>query len=131
MAIHLTATELEAIKEIDFNASKHVAVVNDIYSYEKEVLAVKKGYKECGALCSSVQIMANQADLSVDSAKRILWAMCREWELHHRKLVASIEESVPDPSPALLEYLRGLEYEVSGHELWCHTTDRYRVAAAT
>ncbi|KAL9123058.1 MAG: hypothetical protein Q9187_000385 [Circinaria calcarea] len=124
MAIHITAAELAIARPIELNCSKHISVVNDIYSYEKEVLAARKGHKEGGALCSSVQIMAREVDVSIEAAKRILWAMCREWELCHQQLVARLE-SKDKPSPGLRDYMKGLEYQMSGNELWSHTTKRY------
>ncbi|KAK4983973.1 carbonyl reductase (NADPH-dependent) ari1 [Elasticomyces elasticus] len=86
-------------------------------AYEKEVLAAKTAHEEGGALCSSVQIIAVEADVNIEAAKRILFAMCREWELCHKKLVAQIESNMKRDSPTLRAYMQGLEYQMSGNEL--------------
>ena len=125
MGLRVSSTELERARPVELNCSKHISVVNDIYSFEKEVLAAEKGHLEGGALCSSVQITAAETGVSVEAAKRILWAMCREWELCHGKLVAQVESSLEKPSSALSTFMKGLEYQMSGNEHWSRTTKRY------
>ena len=112
-------------RPVERNCSKHISVLNDIYSYDKEVIAAKTGHEEGGVLCSSVQILAREADIDVVAAKRVLWSMCREWERCHQKLVAKIEEEEQQVSPAFWAYLKGLEYQMSGNEKWSESTLRY------
>ena len=112
-------------RPVERNCSKHISVLNDIYSYDKEVIVAKTGHEEGGVLCSSVQILAREADIDVVAAKRVLWSMCREWERCHQKLVAKIEEEEQQVSPALGAYLKGLEYQMSGNEKWSESTLRY------
>lgn len=133
MAIGVNQSELALARPVEMNCSKHISVVNDIYSYEKEILAAKEGHLEGGALCSSVQIMAIEADVNIDAAKRILWAMCREWELCHHDLVIELEKRADKAkfSPGLAAHVKGLEYQMSGNELWSRTTRRYNHIAET
>jgi aristolochene synthase len=130
MGLRVAQEELAAVKEAEQNCSKHLSVINDIFSYEKEVKAAKTLHKEGGVLCSSVQIIANEADVSVDAAKRILLNLSREWELRHKKLVAKADNDGKRASAALLAYLKGLEYQMSGNELWSRTTKRYNLVEA-
>lgn len=125
MGLRVTSAELETVRSVELNCSKHISVVNDIYSFDKEVIAAKEGHPEGGALCSSVQITAAETGVSVEAAKRVLWAMCREWELCHRKFVAQVESSLEKPAPSLSAYMKGLEYQMSGNEQWSRTTKRY------
>lgn len=126
MALHATPAELESVRSVERNCSKHISVVNDILSWEKEVLASKLGHQEGAALCSSVQVMAQEADISFDAAKRVLWAMCREWEMCHDELVAERKSAAKlGCSHDLSEYMQGLEYQMSGNELWSKSTKRY------
>lgn len=125
MGLRVTEEELATARELEQNCSKHLSVINDIFSYEKEVKAAQTLHEEGGVLCSSVQIIANDADLSADAAKRLLLTLSREWELSHKKLVANAENGRERPSPALSAYLKGLEYQMSGNELWSRTTKRY------
>lgn len=49
--------------------------------------------------------------------------MVREWELVHD----SLGEGLVCPSQTVRDYLRGLQYQMSGNELWSATTPRYLV----
>ncbi|KAL8708607.1 MAG: hypothetical protein Q9220_006543 [cf. Caloplaca sp. 1 TL-2023] len=125
MALHVTQEELDSVVEIERNVSKHLSVVNDIFSWEKEVLASTTGHEEGSVLCSSVQVMASEAEIETAAAKRVLWSMCREWERRHTELEAAKKKEKPPPSEATLTYIKGLEYQISGNEQWSETTKRY------
>ena len=128
MALDMTGPELQLVREIEMNCSKHISVINDIYSWEKEVLAAQKLHKEGSVLCSSVQIMANELDVNIEAAKRILRALCREWELRHYELLAKTKRK-QQMTGAIHDYVQGLEYQMSGNELWSQTTKRYSEVA--
>ncbi|KAL8970448.1 MAG: hypothetical protein Q9197_003798 [Variospora fuerteventurae] len=125
MALYVTPDELESVEEIERNVSKHLSVVNDIFSWEKEVLASLSGHEEGSALCSSVQVMCTEAEIETAAAKRVLWSMCREWERRHTELEAAYKKRKPAPSQSILTYIKGLEYQISGNEQWSETTKRY------
>ena len=123
MSLHLTTTEQALALPLEANASKNISVVNDICSYAKEIRVAAAGH-EGGTLCSSVPIVQTITGVDVDSAKRILWSMCREWEVRHRQLVDEIRIK-GELSPALEAYLKGLEYQMGGNEVWSLGTTRY------
>lgn len=125
MALHVTQDELDSVEEIERNVSKHLSVVNDIFSWEKELIASETGHAEGSVLCSSVQVMASEAEIEPAAAKRVLWSMCREWEQRHTELEAEYKKRKPPPSEAILTYIKGLEYQISGNEQWSETTKRY------
>lgn len=126
MGLKMSKEELAIARPVEKNCSKHISVLNDIYSYEKEVIAAKTGHEEGGALCSSVQILATEADIDPAAAKRCLWQMCREWERCHQLLVAKVEKDTnQQASAALRAYMKGLEYQMSGNEMWSQSTLRY------
>lgn len=122
MGLHLSDSEHILARPVEENASRSISVVNDICSYEKEVRVAARGH-EGGALCSSVPIMQTIAGVDVDGAKRILWTMCREWEVRHLQMVQEIEAK--NRSPALSAYLEGLQYQMAGNEVWSRITPRY------
>lgn len=64
---------------LERNCSKQISVVNDIYSWEKELEASKTGHKEGSALCSAVKVLANSTSLDIEASKRVLWSMVREY----------------------------------------------------
>ncbi|KAF1993247.1 Aristolochene synthase in complex with 12,13 Difluorofarnesyl diphosphate [Amniculicola lignicola CBS 123094] len=126
MGLHMTEKELDYCREVDLNCSRHISVVNDIWSWEKELLAAKTGHVEGSALCSSVQVIADECQISILASKRVLYAMCREWELCHNEIVARklLDVSV-ESRETLKRFTKGLEYQMSGNELWSRTTLRY------
>lgn len=125
MAIHLTPQELETMVPLERNCSKHISVVNDIYSWEKELKASQSGHQEGSVLCSAVQVLALETNLDIDAAKRVLWSMVKEWELVHDQLVADLIAAPVTRSLDVRKYMKGLEYQMSGNELWSKTTARY------
>ncbi|KAK6072773.1 aristolochene synthase [Seiridium cupressi] len=124
MCTNLSGKESELVREVEMNCAKHLAVVNDIWSFKKELVAANFGHEEGGALCSSVSIIAEEASLSIPAAKRVLYKMCREWEIRQDELALSLRARCD--STALDNYLKGLEYQMSGNEAWSRTTSRYR-----
>jgi aristolochene synthase len=127
MALSLSPQDLELVRPIDRNCSKHLSIINDIWSYEKEELAAQTLHEEGGALCSGVSILAREAEVDTGAAKRVLYLLCREWELKHQGLVGELL-SRRGGSPVLGTYVRGLELQMSGNELWSRTTLRYLVS---
>lgn len=125
MAIRLPPDELAEMKDLETNCAKQLSVVNDVYSYEKEELAARTGHKEGACLCSAVKVLADAAILSIPATKRVLWAMTREWEGVHDKLVAAKLSAPERCSAAVKAYMEGLRYQMSGNEQWSKTTRRY------
>lgn len=123
MGLHLSGSELASVVPLERNCSKQISVVNDIYSWEKEVRAAQTGHQEGSALCSAVKVLADETNLSIEASKRVLWSMIREWELVHEELVVEMEKN--GCSEAVRDYMKGLEYQMSGNEQWSRTTLRY------
>ncbi|KAL4961629.1 Aristolochene synthase [Aspergillus stella-maris] len=123
MALTLTPAELDTVKPLEANCSKQISIVNDICSWEKELRASQTLHQEGAVLCSAVKVLADSTGLTIESAKRVLWVMTREWEGVHETLVATLEED--GCSDAVRLYVKGLEYQMSGNERWSQTTLRY------
>lgn len=125
MRLHVSTSELAMARPAALTCSKHLSVINDIWSYEKEVKASETAHEEGGVLCTSVAIMAADTGLPAPAAKRVLERMCREWE---QQYVEQRDEILAEyDTPALKQYLLGLEYQMSGNEMWSSTTERYLV----
>ncbi|KAI1121881.1 Aristolochene synthase in complex with 12,13-Difluorofarnesyl diphosphate [Nemania abortiva] len=125
--IRLTQHELETVKPVELNLGKHLAVTNDVLSFEKEVLTAKRTNAEISSLCNSVAILSIEMDLSTAASKRLLQCAVREWEHKHRELVEKLLLQQSSEKTGLISYFQGLEYQMSGYEVWCKTTPRYRV----
>lgn len=123
MALHVTVEDLDLLKPLDRNCSKHLSVINDIWSYEKEVLAAETLHPEGGVLCSAVDILVNAADIPPLAAKRVLYTLSREWELVHEVIAREI--ATQRDTEAIATYMKGLELQMSGNEAWSRTTLRY------
>ncbi|KAH7213260.1 Aristolochene synthase from penicillium Roqueforti [Fusarium redolens] len=123
MDLRLTPEELTLMKPLEQNCSKQISVVNDIYSWKKELRQSEKGHKEGSFLCSAVKVFSVSTSLDIDATVRILWHMIREWEHIHDEIVAKVEAE--GCSDAVKRYMKGLEYQMSGNELWSKTTRRY------
>lgn len=123
MDLHLSLSELTSLVPLDRNCTKQFSSVNDIYSWEKEARAAQSEHQEGSALCSAVKVLADETGLSTDASKRVLWCMIREWEVAHDELVIEMEQA--GCSEAVRDYMKGLEYQMSGNEAWCRTTPRY------
>lgn len=126
MDLHVTPDEIASVQNIEQNCAKHLSVLNDILSWDKEYRAYQTGHPEGSAICSAVQVLADETSLSYASCKRVLWVMCREWEARHEYLVAKRQTDSALPFGENLRlYVKGLEYQISGNELWSLTTLRY------
>lgn len=125
MGLNLLPSESIAMESLEQNCAKHISIVNDIYSWEKELKASKTGHVEGSSLCSGVLVLAECSGLNIAAAKRVLWAMTREWEVIHDQLVA--HQMANGCSEAVALYMKGIEYQMSGNELWSKTTLRYKV----
>ena len=123
MSLNLSAEELGSVAGIEKNVGHQISIVNDIYSYEKELLAAKTTHEEGGKLCNAVQIFAEEVHVSISSSKRVLWSICREWERTHEELV--LKHKSQDCGEKILSYIEGLEFHMSGNEVWSKTTKRY------
>lgn len=126
MEIRLTASELQKLLPLERNCAKHLSVINDIYSWEKEIRAAEAGDSEGVEICSAVKVLGEEINLDFEATKRVLWAMIREWEVVHTRLRADLVGSPNGCRPAVEEYVKGVEYHFSGNEEWCKTTLRYR-----
>ena len=123
MGLRLSPAELAAASPADMTCSKHLSVMNDIWSYEKELKTSKTAHEEGGVLCTSVAILARDAALSIPATKRVLYYMCREWEFQYKENERAVLGA--SDTPAVRTYLLGLELQMTGNELWSRTTDRY------
>ncbi|KAI1208436.1 Aristolochene synthase from penicillium Roqueforti [Annulohypoxylon truncatum] len=125
MGLYLDNDELDSVREIELNVGRHISIVNDIFSFEKELASSKVTHEEGGVLCSAVSVLAGEINIGTSAAKRILWSMCREWELIHQELVKKRMSSEEACSSSLQKYVKALEYQMSGNELWSRSTGRY------
>ncbi|KAK8147306.1 hypothetical protein G3M48_001821 [Beauveria asiatica] len=73
-------------------------------------------------------VFSQSLDLD-EATKACLWTMVREWEVKHERLcsVPFVPANISNISKEAMLYLKGLEYQMSGNELWSRMTPRYLV----
>ncbi|KAI1923673.1 hypothetical protein LOZ12_000132 [Ophidiomyces ophidiicola] len=106
MGLHMTVEELELVKSLESNASKHTSLVNDICSFEKEIVSAEAGF-DLGTMCSSLPIFMDLLGVGAPEAKRIIWQAIRAWEVRHSELVDEVLRQ--DPSPTMKAFCKGLD----------------------
>ena len=130
MAVQLTAEEQKLVRDAESTASRQLTALNDVWSFEKEVLASETLDREGGVLCNAVTILAGEVGVSVPAAKRLLAHVAREYELRHAQLAEDILRAADSPGSGcdvekLRLYLEGLACQMSGNEAWSKITHRY------
>lgn len=123
MGIRATVEEVDLLRPLYQNCAKHIAVMNDIWSYEKEALAAETLHPEGGVLCSAVQTLVKAADVPPAAAKRVLYTLLREWESIHEAMAGRILKE--NNTETLAAHIKGLELQMSGNETWSRFTERY------
>ena len=121
--LHLSPSELHSMDRLERYCARHISAVNDIMSWEKEVKASQSGHQEGAILCTAVKVVMDESGIDVEAAKKVLWIVTREWEgvfdgIVSERLEAGCRQAVKD-------YMQGLEFQMSGNELWSTTTLRY------
>lgn len=127
--LHLSPAELESIAHIDYSYAKLAIIGNDIVSYDKERRAAERyeaaDDKARNKMLNMVQMQADETGCSIAAAKRMLWVLCREWEVEHLEMVREREARAEGCSEALKAYMKGIEYVLGGNELWGCFSKRY------
>ena len=121
--LRLSPETRNSVKCIEKSYGNLTIVVNDIYSFDKELRAWKESGKEGATVLNLVQLLASDTDLSYAAAKRVCWTLCREMELVHIQL---LREREVETDQNLEAYLKGLEFVIGGNEQWSATTARYQ-----
>ncbi|MCJ1344096.1 hypothetical protein MMC31_002299 [Peltigera leucophlebia] len=123
--LHLTPEESASMEILERYCARHISIVNDIMSWEKEVKAAQSGHHEGSVLCSAVKVLADETSLEPEAAKRILWYIARELERYFDGIVMKSLAAPQGCSQMVKDYMRGLEHQMSGNETWSRTTLRY------
>ncbi|KAJ5491838.1 hypothetical protein N7453_009935 [Penicillium expansum] len=125
--LDLTTVELEKTAALESTAFRHVGVMNDIYSWEREWNVYQANLADGAQPFSAIYILANETGLPYAACKRLMYSYCRELELALKQSTDEIRHNSMDSLTHKLEmYIKGLEYFMCGIELWSQWTPRYR-----
>ena len=125
MNLHLSLEELKSLEALEGYCARHISIINDIFSWEKELKASQTSSSEGAVLCSAVKVLADETSLRPEAAKRILWCITREWEQTFDTLAKEMLTASNGCTQAVKDYIKGLEYQMSGNERWSTSTLRY------
>ncbi|MCJ1479457.1 hypothetical protein MMC13_008143 [Lambiella insularis] len=125
MDLHISPSAMLSISDISESYSRLGIIVNDIYSYAKELRAWNRHRKEGAQILNMVLLQMQETGVTLEASKRLLWVLCREWELQHFELVAARQAAVEGCEDVLRVYMEGLEYVLGGNEKWSSYTQRY------
>ncbi|KGO52153.1 Terpenoid synthase [Penicillium expansum] len=117
--LDLTTVELEKTAALESTAFRHVGVMNDIYSWEREWNVYQANLADGAQPFSAIYILANETGLPYAACKRLMYSYCRELELALKQSTDEIRHNSMDSLTHKLEmYIKGLEYFMCGIELW-------------
>lgn len=125
MDLKVTVEAMSTIPDVLESYSRLAMIVNDIYSFAKELRAWNTNRKEGAHILNMVMLQAKETGVSWEAAKRILWVLCREWELEHFAMIAKRESAAEGCDEYLKIYMKALEYILGGNEEWSSYTQRY------
>ena len=107
--------------QIDRNIGIHVCVVNDLFSWDKEILdAAETNYD----IVNAISIVMNQHNVDAEVARSRLAMKVPELELRHDQLLQQTLNPFSMESQRYIEFLVCL---ASGNESWSRLTARYNV----
>ncbi|KAJ5706171.1 hypothetical protein N7536_001860 [Penicillium majusculum] len=125
--LYLTTPELKKTAALESTAFRHVSVMNDIYSWEREWKVYQANPTDGARPLSAIYILANETGLPYTACKRLMYSYCRELEVALKQSTNEIRHNNMESWTHDLEmYIKGLEYFMCGIELWSQWTPRYR-----
>ncbi|CAI7571514.1 unnamed protein product [Penicillium discolor] len=125
--LYLTTPELKNIAALESTSFRHVSVMNDIYSWEREWKVYQANPTDGAQPFSAIYILANEIGLPYTACKRLMYSYCRELEVALKQSTDEIRHNSKESLTYELEmYIKGLEYFMCGIELWSQWTPRYR-----
>ncbi|CAI7611830.1 unnamed protein product [Penicillium glandicola] len=125
--LYITTAELKESAALERTAFRHISVMNDIYSWEREWEVYQANPTDGAQPFSAIYILANETGLPYTGCKRLMYSYCRELELVLKQSSDEIRRnSMKGLTHELEMYIKGLEYFMCGIELWSQWTPRYR-----
>lgn len=125
--IHLTKAQLSQTKSLESTAFRHVSIINDIYSWEREWQVSQATLTDGAQPFSAVAILAKETSQPFPVCKKSLYDYCRDLELGFKQDADGFRHNGSlELTPEVEKYLQSLEYFMSGMETWSQWTPRYR-----
>lgn len=125
VGLYFSPEEHRLLKSLEANAGKHVVIVNDIFSWDKELIASKELHKEGAMLCSSLKLMMDETEIDSEGVKRVLWQLAREFENKQESLEEGFQASTSANCDKFRRYMQELRCLMAGNEQWSKETLRY------
>ncbi|KAK5658076.1 hypothetical protein OQA88_2632 [Cercophora sp. LCS_1] len=121
----LTNEDKKLLAPLERVANYHVSILNDIFSFDREWKAAET-LGQGAVLVNGVRILADEAAVSVGTAKRLCFAFVRAWEVEFKRMVDETLEGVGGMEGERLQRaVVGIERRMSGAEAFSWRTKRY------
>ncbi|KAK4121100.1 terpenoid synthase [Parathielavia appendiculata] len=135
-----------ALRPLEKVAHYHVSILNDVFSFEREWKAAAQapllardggGGAAAVPLVNGVAVLAREANVSMESARRLCIALVRAWEVEFLSMAEELlllfrrsraEAGQTDEGEAgrrLVRVLKGIERRMTGAEAFSWRTSRY------
>ncbi|CAG8947440.1 unnamed protein product [Penicillium salamii] len=125
--LHLNDAQKAKSKPFESIAFRHMCIINDTYSWEREWRVSQTSQADGAQPFSSVYIVAKETQQPFSVCKRLLYDYCRGIELDFKQAMDALRnEGSSVVTPELESYLQSLEFFMSGIEAWSQWTPRYR-----
>lgn len=128
MNITVPSSEYPWLTRVEDNIAAHLCIVNDLYSWEKELLTADQAPDGFGGdLVNAISIVSREEHVDVQTAKQRLARKVNEVEKLHFELLEERKSRSEPMSYDLQKYLAFLEDLASGNESWSRVTARYNI----
>jgi aristolochene synthase len=114
--VSIPASEQDAVRDIEMNIAAHVCIVNDLFSWEKELLDAAAWSSD---LINAVSVVMREEDVNVTTAQFHLSSKVQNLESTHYELLERYRTFLSVESKRYVEFLVTM---ASGNESWSRLT---------
>ncbi|KAH8672844.1 isoprenoid synthase domain-containing protein [Tricladium varicosporioides] len=128
MDLEIPAEEEHWLKKLEHITTYHIIIVNDLYSWDKELLQASnsKTTDIGGDLVSAITVVMKEENVDEMTAKKFLATKVHDLEVEYFDLVKEREKEGPMAIDAR-RYADCLPVMAAGNESWSRVTARYNV----
>ncbi|KAF4625640.1 hypothetical protein G7Y89_g12523 [Cudoniella acicularis] len=129
MDVEIPAAEKPWLQKLEYNSVDHIIIVNDLFSWEKELLqaSISKETEIGGDLVSAITVVMKEQKMDEQTAKAFLAKKVHEIEVKQFELIGEREKSGGPILTDTRRYADCLATMAAGNESWSRITARYNV----
>ena len=124
LSLDLSQQDIEMVDDITFPAGKALVLVNDVFSYDKEVCQLESADTSFN---NGVAFIMKERNIGVAEAKKVI--LEEEIPAYEQEFLERFRSYVVDNDPRksahMTKYLEAVAYMISGNWYWSAYADRY------